>query len=127
MRRILLSIAPTMAVINAALVQPCSLARRRVTGIAQSRSRRAMRPFPDGPGADAINGNCLPCHSADHIFNQPNLPKETWEAGDDAPAGTVSPDRMFVMKDLGKFRVTGTSLKPFSPGLTVACGVSGYR
>src|SRR5208337_1007169 len=35
--------------------------------------------FPDGPGADAINSNCIACHSADHVLNQPSLQKETWE------------------------------------------------
>jgi mono/diheme cytochrome c family protein len=35
--------------------------------------------FPPGPGADAINGNCLACHSADHVMNQPSLTKEAWE------------------------------------------------
>jgi hypothetical protein len=34
--------------------------------------------FP-GPGADAINNNCLACHSADHVLNQPVLPKKSWE------------------------------------------------
>lgn len=34
--------------------------------------------FP-GEGADAINNNCLACHSADHVFNQPPLSKEGWE------------------------------------------------
>ena len=34
--------------------------------------------FP-GDGADAINNNCLACHSADHVLNQPLLSKETWE------------------------------------------------
>jgi hypothetical protein len=32
-----------------------------------------------GPGADAVNNNCLACHSADHILNQPSLPRKTWE------------------------------------------------
>jgi hypothetical protein len=36
--------------------------------------------FPDGPGADAINNNCLACHSADMVLNQPALPKSTWES-----------------------------------------------
>jgi len=36
--------------------------------------------FPDGPGADAINNNCLSCHSADMVLNQPPLPKATWTA-----------------------------------------------
>jgi mono/diheme cytochrome c family protein len=35
--------------------------------------------FPGGPGADAINNNCLACHSADHVMNQPLLSKTAWE------------------------------------------------
>jgi mono/diheme cytochrome c family protein len=34
--------------------------------------------FP-GEGADAINNNCLACHSADHVLYQPLLSKEAWE------------------------------------------------
>jgi hypothetical protein len=37
------------------------------------------KTFPDGPGADAMNGNCLACHSADHTLNQPTLPRKVWE------------------------------------------------
>ena len=36
--------------------------------------------FPGGAKADAINNNCLACHSADMVLNQPALPKATWEA-----------------------------------------------
>ena len=36
--------------------------------------------FPVGPGADAINNNCLACHSADMVLNQPALSKQTWTA-----------------------------------------------
>ena len=36
--------------------------------------------FPGGAEADAINNNCLACHSADMVLNQPALPKATWEA-----------------------------------------------
>ena len=35
--------------------------------------------FP-GPGADAINSNCLTCHSAGMVLKQPPLSKATWEA-----------------------------------------------
>jgi mono/diheme cytochrome c family protein len=35
--------------------------------------------FPAGPGADAMNGNCLACHSADHMLNQPTLPRKAWQ------------------------------------------------
>src|ERR1700756_2666546 len=36
--------------------------------------------FPGGAKTDAINNNCLACHSADMVLNQPPLPKATWEA-----------------------------------------------
>ena len=36
--------------------------------------------FPGGSRADAINQNCLACHSTDMVLNQPALPKATWEA-----------------------------------------------
>ena len=36
--------------------------------------------FPGGSSADAINQNCLACHSTDMVLNQPALPKATWEA-----------------------------------------------
>ena len=35
--------------------------------------------FPGGKGADAVNNNCLACHSADHLLNQPSLSKTAWE------------------------------------------------
>ncbi len=37
------------------------------------------RMFP-GAQADAINNNCLACHSAGMVLNQPDLSKATWEA-----------------------------------------------
>ena len=36
--------------------------------------------FPGGASADAVNNNCLACHSADMVLNQPTLPRATWEA-----------------------------------------------
>jgi cytochrome c553 len=33
-----------------------------------------------GAGADAINNNCLACHSADMVLNQPDLSKQAWAA-----------------------------------------------
>jgi cytochrome c5 len=38
------------------------------------------RMFPDGPHADAVNSNCLVCHSAGMVLNQPTLSKAQWEA-----------------------------------------------
>ena len=37
------------------------------------------RKFP-GAGSDAINNNCLACHSADMFLNQPALPNTAWQA-----------------------------------------------
>ncbi len=36
--------------------------------------------FPGGSSADAINNNCLACHSADMALNQPALSKSAWES-----------------------------------------------
>ena len=42
--------------------------------------------FPDsgrtfeGPGADAVNANCLACHSAGMILAQPRLSRAAWQA-----------------------------------------------
>jgi hypothetical protein len=36
--------------------------------------------FPGGSNADAINNNCLACHSADMVLNQPALSRSAWES-----------------------------------------------
>ena len=36
------------------------------------------RTFPDGPGAEAVNNNCLACHSAGMVLTQPKLSKAQW-------------------------------------------------
>jgi mono/diheme cytochrome c family protein len=36
--------------------------------------------FPDGPNVKTVNQNCLACHSADMVLDQPMLPKATWAA-----------------------------------------------
>jgi cytochrome c5 len=38
------------------------------------------RMFPDRVGADAVNNNCLACHSAGMVLNQPMLSKAQWQA-----------------------------------------------
>ena len=38
------------------------------------------RQFSGGPAASAINANCLTCHSAGMVLNQPHLAKADWEA-----------------------------------------------
>lgn len=34
----------------------------------------------EGPGSDAINNNCLACHSVGMVLNQPALSKQAWTA-----------------------------------------------
>jgi cytochrome c5 len=34
----------------------------------------------EGPGADAVNNNCLACHSAGMVLTQPALTKAQWRA-----------------------------------------------
>lgn len=36
------------------------------------------RIFPDGPGAEAVNNNCLACHSAGMVLTQPKLSRAQW-------------------------------------------------
>jgi cytochrome c5 len=38
------------------------------------------RMFPGGKEAEAINNNCLACHSAGMVLNQPDLSKAAWDA-----------------------------------------------
>jgi cytochrome c553 len=47
-------------------------------------SQSADLPFGDrnfpGANADAINNNCLSCHSAGMVLNQPTMPRAMWQA-----------------------------------------------
>jgi hypothetical protein len=36
--------------------------------------------FPGGSSADAVNNNCLACHSADMVLNQPALSRSVWDS-----------------------------------------------
>ena len=38
------------------------------------------RLFPGGDKANAINNNCLACHSAGMVLTQPRLSRAEWEA-----------------------------------------------
>ncbi|MBS0560360.1 MAG: cytochrome c [Proteobacteria bacterium] len=40
----------------------------------------SKRMFPGGAEAAPANANCLTCHSAGMVLNQPSLSKATWEA-----------------------------------------------
>jgi len=34
----------------------------------------------EGPGSDVANNNCLACHSADMVLNQPAMSRNAWTA-----------------------------------------------
>jgi cytochrome c5 len=36
--------------------------------------------LPAGPGSDVANNNCLACHSADMVLNQPAMSKAQWRS-----------------------------------------------
>ncbi len=36
--------------------------------------------FPEGPNLKVVTQNCLACHSADMVLDQPLLPRATWAA-----------------------------------------------
>jgi hypothetical protein len=36
--------------------------------------------FPDRPGAEALDRNCLSCHSVETVMNQPALPSAVWRS-----------------------------------------------
>jgi hypothetical protein len=38
------------------------------------------RMFPESPGADTVNNNCLACHSVAMILNQPAMSRSVWQA-----------------------------------------------
>ena len=53
--------------------------------------------FPAGPGSDAINNNCLACHSADHVLNTAQISRGKIDRLHRAPAEFTTP----VVDDCG--------------------------
>jgi hypothetical protein len=76
LRRTLLALT-----LSAALLLPLAVRAKPITDLKSLKLDVPVpdKMFPDGPGADAINANCLVCHSEDHVMNQPSLTKEGWE------------------------------------------------
>lgn len=74
-RRIALGIAVAVAAATSSLAaEPMSFRSVKV-GLPP-----ADRAFPGGPEADAINANCLACHSAGMVLTQPRLARAQWQA-----------------------------------------------
>ena len=63
----------------------------------------------EGPGSDAINNNCLACHSAGMVLNQPDLSKQAWAAEvnkmiDNYKAPIAPEDVGAIVEYLSKFK-----------------------
>ena len=72
---------PIAAVLAAALIPLAALAKQRIVLKSETITLPTTgKTFPSGPNVDTMNGNCLACHSIDMVFNQPNMPKASWEA-----------------------------------------------
>jgi cytochrome c5 len=74
------AVLPTVVVLSLALVPH----RGEAATITALKSLKLDVPtsdtmFPAGPGSDPINNNCLACHSADHVLNQPSLSRAAWQ------------------------------------------------
>jgi hypothetical protein len=70
-----------------AVIVLCALSMAPVARAASSIELKPVKiDLPDsdrmfgGPGADAINNNCLACHSAGMVLNQPELSRQAWAA-----------------------------------------------
>ena len=76
-REILLLAAAVSAAFGASAASLTSAETLQSTSVELPQSDRM---FPVGPGSDAINRNCLGCHSAGMVLNQPALPRAAWQA-----------------------------------------------
>jgi mono/diheme cytochrome c family protein len=74
-------VVPIALVASIALVPLCARAEGKLSLKTVSVDLPAdERMFASEPGADAVNNNCLACHSADMVLNQPALSKAQWKA-----------------------------------------------
>jgi cytochrome c553 len=73
--------ALTQIAVLAVIALPlCAQAEEKVTLKSVSVDLPTGDRMFEGPGADAANNNCLACHSADMVLNQPALSKTQWRA-----------------------------------------------
>ena len=74
------TVLPITLVAGIALAPSCSRAQEKFSW----KSLKVDQPtsdriFPSGPGSDAVNDNCLTCHSAGMVLNQPEMSKAQWQ------------------------------------------------
>jgi mono/diheme cytochrome c family protein len=78
-------VASCLALIGGALAVRAATAPATVTAAGVTlTSKSVVYPagadlFPGGAAAQAINANCLTCHSADMVLNQPDLTRAAWQ------------------------------------------------
>ena len=82
---LILAAGATLVLATAGLAQPYHpMAARHGAAALALKPLSVKLPQSDrsfsGPDAAAINGNCLGCHSADMVLNQPDMPKAAWAA-----------------------------------------------
>jgi cytochrome c553 len=71
---------PIALVAGIALAPPCARAEGKLSLKSVSVDPPTSdRIFPDGPRSDAVNDNCLTCHSAGMVLNQPAMSKAQWQ------------------------------------------------
>jgi cytochrome c5 len=81
----LATLAPSTAAFAQPAAAPAASAPATVTGGGVT-LHSVSTNFPDsdrlfpGAGADAINNNCLACHSAGMVLTQPRLSRADWQA-----------------------------------------------
>jgi cytochrome c5 len=70
----------SMSIVACSMLLP---ARDHAAPLDDLKSVNLNVPYSDqmftGPGADVVNNNCLACHSADHVLNQPLLSAKAWD------------------------------------------------
>ena len=71
--------------VNFLLMASCALVLATGASAAGFKSIQAELPadgatFPDGPNVKTVSQNCLACHSAEMVLDQPLLPRATWTA-----------------------------------------------
>ena len=75
--------AATKAAAAPAADQPRTKVRKRTVASSEQKPQMIELPagddvLPDRQNAEAVDRNCLACHSAEAIMNQPSLPREVW-------------------------------------------------
>lgn len=71
---------PAALLLGAALIPPPVAAEAMSFNSVRVELPAGDRMFPDGKGAEAAGNNCLACHSAGMVLNQPGMSRAAWEA-----------------------------------------------